>query len=269
MLHVTGDDAAGVVERPERRDADALAFDRAVIPFDLAVALGIVRRRFHVRHAGDTDELFEIARHKLWAVVGDDPRVGSGIFFACSLQDHFDVDLLHLLADFPVHDRAAATIQHAAHKVKRAADIEVADVHVPVLMRPGGLMKTGSFLRRFAVPAVHHAGRLEDTIDGRGADSYDVGIQHHEGQAAITFQRILPVEVENRFFFPIFQPPVARHQRVVFVDFSITFFPVVKLAATDAQPVDDRARRNLGSLRPVVDVIDDLVPRVVGNPNSL
>jgi len=40
MSHVTGDDAAGIVQRPQRGDADALALDRAMITFDLPLLCG-------------------------------------------------------------------------------------------------------------------------------------------------------------------------------------------------------------------------------------
>ena len=40
---------------------------------------------------------------------------------------------------------------------KRAADIEVTDVDMPVRMSGQRLHKAGSFLRRLAVEAIHHA----------------------------------------------------------------------------------------------------------------
>ena len=48
-------------------------------------------------------------------------------------------------ADFPVDDEAAASVQHAAQVVEGAADVEVGDVHVPVLVRLQRLDKAGSF----------------------------------------------------------------------------------------------------------------------------
>jgi hypothetical protein len=41
---------------------------------DRAVTLGVVRRRLHMRHPAQADELLEILGDELQAVVGDDPR---------------------------------------------------------------------------------------------------------------------------------------------------------------------------------------------------
>jgi hypothetical protein len=56
--------------------------------------------------------------------------------FPGSLQHDFDVLFGHALAQFPVDDESAAAIQHAHQIVKRAADVDVADIDVPVLVWP-------------------------------------------------------------------------------------------------------------------------------------
>jgi len=48
-----GDEAFGIVEGERHHGADALAFESLVPTFDLAVALGIIRRGADVGHAGD------------------------------------------------------------------------------------------------------------------------------------------------------------------------------------------------------------------------
>jgi hypothetical protein len=77
------------------------------------------------------------------------------------------------------------------------------------------------------------------------------------------------MKVQDGLFLPGFQPRVAGDLPVVFVDLAVAFFPVVELARAERQPVEKPAGRQFGTQRPVVDVIDDLVPNVVGNPNSL
>ena len=87
-----------------------------------------------------------------------DSIVQVGVLFPCSLKDDFDIDLFHLLANFPVHYAPRATIEHATHEVKRAANVEVANIQVPVIVRFGGLAEAGSLLRLSAIKAIHHAG---------------------------------------------------------------------------------------------------------------
>ena len=88
-----------------------------------------------MRHAADADELFEVLGDKLRPVVRDDPRLCIGKFLLCPLQDDFHIRLGHRLADVPVHDVSAEAIQDAAQIVKRAADVEVRNVDMPVFVR--------------------------------------------------------------------------------------------------------------------------------------
>ena len=77
------------------------------------------------------------------------------------------------------------------------------------------------------------------------------------------------VVIENGLFFPVLKPPIAGDQTVVLVDLALTVFPVVELAGTQAQPTKELTRRELRPLGPVVDIVDDFVTRVMGNPGSL
>ena len=211
---------------------------------------------------------FEVTRDELRAVVGDDSRPRIGELFASPLQDHLDVNLLHLFPYFPVNDRTTAAIQDAAHEVKRPADIQITDVDVPVFMGLDWLLKAGSFLGGLAVESVHHAGFAKNPVNGRGTDGHDIGVQHHERQSTIAFHGISAVEVQDRFLLPIFEPEISRDRTVVFVDFAVTFLPVKELATADTQPGHDLLGGGLGPLVPVIDVIHDLVTRVVGSPAS-
>ena len=102
---------------------------------DFAVALRIIRRGPHVGHAVDADEFLEVLGDKLGAVVGDDSGARLEERFLGPLQDNIDVGLGHCLADLPVGDVAATPVEHAAQVVKRPANIDVRDIHVPVIVR--------------------------------------------------------------------------------------------------------------------------------------
>jgi hypothetical protein len=258
----------GLVKRKRRLRTDAFSLERLVKPFQLAVRLRIVGRGSHMRHASDANKLFEVTRDKLRAVVGDDSRPRIGELLACPLKNHLDVNFLHLLPYFPVNDRTTAAIQDAAHEVKRPADIQIADIDVPVFMRLEGLLKAGSFLRGLTVESIHHAGFAKNAVNRRGTDSHDASIQHHERQPPVAFQGMAAVEVQDRFLLPIFEPEISRDRTVVFVDFAVAFLPVEELAATDAQPSHDLLSGDFASLIPVIDVINDLITSVVGNPAS-
>jgi hypothetical protein len=54
----------------------------------------------------------------------------------------------------------------------------------------------------------------------------------------------------------------------VLVDLAVAFFPVVKLAGAQFDPVEEAAGRDLGLVAPGADKIDELIADVVGNPAS-
>src|SRR6266705_5220921 len=94
----------------------------------------------------------------------------------------------HFLADFPVDDEAAAAVEDGAEEVKGAGDVEVADIDVPVLVGPQGLDEAGAFLGgRRRGPGQEPRG-LEDAVDAGRATGDDIGVKHHEGEPAITFE---------------------------------------------------------------------------------
>ena len=77
------------------------------------------------------------------------------------------------------------------------------------------------------------------------------------------------VVVDDGLFFLLGEPPVARNCAVVLIFLSEAVFPVVELAGAQAQPAKQLPRGDLGAGSPVLDVVDDLVTRVMGNPNAL
>jgi hypothetical protein len=85
-------------------------------------------------HSCDAYELFEVSGDELRAVIRDDSRSCIGVLFSASLDNRFDIDLLHFLADFPMDNRAGTAVQDAAHEVKSTAYIQIADIDVPMLV---------------------------------------------------------------------------------------------------------------------------------------
>ena len=92
----------------------AVPFDRPMISLNLSIALRVVGRSFYMGHSCDTYEFFEVSGDELGAVIRDDSRSCIGVLFSASLDNRFDINLLHFLADFPMDNRAGATVQDAA-----------------------------------------------------------------------------------------------------------------------------------------------------------
>jgi hypothetical protein len=266
-----GDESSGFVEGEGNLGPDAFAFEGFVPPFDFAVGLGIVGGGFDVGHAGDADEFFEVLGDELGSVVGDDARRDAGVGFAGSLDDNFDVGLLHFFADIVVDDEAAAAVEDGAEEVESAGDVEVADIDVPVFVGLQRLDEAGAFFGDVGRSAGQQPGGLEDAV-GAGRAASDViaaqriGIEHHEGQSPIAFERVLSSEGADAFFFVVGEPMIARQPVVVFIDFAEARFPVVELAGADADPGEEASRGDVGFVAPVADEIDDLIAGVVGDP---
>ena len=165
-----------------------------------------------------------------------------------------------------MNDEAAVAIEDAAQEVKGTGDVEVADVHVPLLMRLERLHVAGAFLGDVGRLPGQESRLFEDAIDAGRAASDDVGIEHHEGHAAITLVGILAGELADAGDFVLGEPVIARHPGVVLIDLAEAVDPVVVLAAGDAEPGHEARDRDVGLLRPGADEIDELVARVVGDP---
>ena len=84
-----------------------------------------------MRHAGDPDELPEVTCHELRSIVGDDPRFHFRISFVrAAAQSRFRASVMD--------EESAVAIQHAAQIVERAADVDIGNIDVPVLVLTGG-----------------------------------------------------------------------------------------------------------------------------------
>src|SRR5215467_2986652 len=88
----------------------------------------------------------------LRAIVGDDSRLRFRVLLLGSLQDHFDISFPHGLPQIPMHEETTEPIQNAAQVIEGAAQVDVGNVDMPVLVRLQRLLETGSLARRFALP---------------------------------------------------------------------------------------------------------------------
>ncbi len=173
----------------------------------------------------------------------------------------------HRLAHLPVHDVPAVAVQHAAQIVERAADVDVGNIDVPVLMRLVAAARSPS-LSSTACPSTRQQPRLpstRQTLDGLTATTS--AIQHHERQPPVTFQRILQMEIDDRLLLPLLQPEVPGNPSVVLVRLAVSLPPVVELAGWMPSHPMNRPAPISGLLRPAPDKIHDLVPHVVRHPD--
>src|SRR5947209_6702348 len=108
-----------------RSRTDGVALDGLMVTLELAVRLRVVGCGSDVGHASQADELLEVLRDELRAVVGDDARPSPGVKLAAALQDDLDVLLGHGLADVPVDDGPAGTVENRAQVVEGPSDVEV------------------------------------------------------------------------------------------------------------------------------------------------
>ncbi len=63
-----------------------------MIPLNFSVALGIVKTSAHMLHAAQANEVLEVFRNELGAVVRDDPWLGIWELLPSCLRDDLDVD---------------------------------------------------------------------------------------------------------------------------------------------------------------------------------
>ncbi len=269
MIDEGVDSPSSFFDRRGTGGSDAFAFERPVPAFEFAVGLGIVGAGSDMRGADESDELLEVAGEELGSVVADDAGMFAWELLQGLLQDQFDLEFLHGFAEIPVDDESAHSVQDRDQEIEGSLDVDIGDVDMPVLMGLEGLHEAGSFFGRGIVSLIEASGRFEDAVDRRRAGSDHVVVEHHEGQPAISFEGMSVVEVEDGLPFPVFEPEIPRDQGLVFVDLAIALFPLVELAGSQVEPVEQLLGGEFGTVGPVGDVVDDLVARVVGNPASL
>ena len=128
-----------------------------------------------------------------------------------------------------MHDVAAIAVQGRTQIVKRAAEIYIRHVHVPVIVSLERLRETSSFFRGFLPFSVQTAGLFQDAIHAGGTNCNDIFIEHHEREPPKTFHRTRVVVVEDRLLLPRLEPMIAGNRGVVFVHFALALPPLVKL----------------------------------------
>ncbi len=116
--------------------------------------------------------------------------------------------------------------------------------------------------------AIQPAGGLQHAIGGGRADGHDVVIEHHESQPTIAIEGMTIVEVQDGLLLPILEPPVPRDFSVMLVGLTVSFLPIMKLAGAQPEPRQQTLGGQLGPFRPMLDIIDDVVAGIVGNPAS-
>jgi hypothetical protein len=115
---------------------------------------------------------------------------------------------------------------------------------MPMFVGRQGLLKALAFFRLGTVPALETAGRLEHTIDGRGAGRHEVGVHQQVGQTPIAFLRMLAVERQDCLPLPGFQPMDARHEPVVLIDLPVAFGLLVLRIRSMSQLIASRISAN-------------------------
>ncbi len=269
ILHEASHDTLRVADRQRALGANAITFESAVIAFDLPIALGIVGAGSHMRHAAEANEALEVLGDELRAIVGDDAGRGLGIPFASSLQNDFDVFLFHFFADIPMHNHAAIPIDHIGDEVECAADIEVGDVEMPMLMGRQRLLKTRSLERFLDVSGSQGARLVEDAINAGRTARHDVGVDHAISEPPVSVERMLAVELENRLFLRVGEPMAARRCAVVSISLPVIPAPFGKGGRPDPDPVKNLLLREMRARTPASHIIDNFVAPRVGNPFAI
>ncbi len=74
------------------------------------------------------------------------------------------------------------------------------------------------------------------------------------------------MESDDGLPLPVLKPPIARDFSVVIIRLSVATFPVMKFIGCQSEPAKQLLGRQFGSFGPVIDVINNLVSRVMRNP---
>ena len=108
-----------------------------------------------------------------------------------------------------------------------------------VLMSCQRLHEARALLRRFAGPLRQQSSLAEYSPHAGRADRHNVGIEHHERQPPVAFQRVLQMEPDDSLLLTLLQPEIAGNPAVVLVHLAVAFPPVVELAGGDVEPLDE------------------------------
>jgi hypothetical protein len=95
----------------------------------------------------------------------------------------------------------------------------------------------------------------------RRSDVADSAVQSN---VVVTFQGMFVMEVNDRLFLPLLEPPVTRNLAIVRVDLPIAFLPLVVLAGAEFCPSQQELAWNIRSFRPILHVVDDRISNIAG-----
>src|SRR5580692_400020 len=82
----------------------------------------------------------------------------------------------------------------------------------------------------------------------RRTDGHPVSVEHHERQSPIAFQRVLQMELDDRFFLPRLHPEIAGNPTVVLVDAPIPLPPVTRDLFLGAPTPPSQINRNVAPI---------------------
>jgi hypothetical protein len=61
-------------------------------------------------------------------------------------------------------------------------------------------------------------------------------VKHHKRKAAVAIERMLVMKFDNRLFFPLLKPMIARNPAIMRVCPAVMLKPAIKLAVKNANP---------------------------------
>jgi len=221
-----------------------------------------------MRHPGHPDKLLEVLGDELRTVVRDDARPGFGEFFLRPLNDDFYVGLSHLFANLPVNNIAAASVKQATQVVKCSSDVEIRNIHMPMLMGQQWLDKTCTLFAGLVIPSFQKSGFGKHAPCAGRADSNKITVQHHKREPPVALQGVLQVKVNDGLPLPLLQPEIPGDEGVMFVDFPTTLNPAVEFTFTDGQPNNKSPKVDAGLFAPRLDEVHHGVSCVMGHPDT-
>lgn len=95
--------------------------------------------------------------------------------------------------------------------IERAADLQVAEVDVPMVVRLERLHEPRALARWLLPSRSQQSLRLENPVHAGRADRHHVLVEHNEAKAPIPFQRMGHRELRDSPLLPGFEPVVPRN----------------------------------------------------------
>ena len=167
-----------------------------------------------------------------------------------------------------MNDIAAAPVEKAAEIIKRATDVEIRDIYMPMLVRPKGLDKACALFADLLVPPIHKASFGQYPPCAGRTYGNDIPVEHHEGEPSVAFKWVIVIKADDGLPFPLFQPEIPRNGGVMLIGFAIAIDPGVELAFAYGKPADEPIDRDAGLIAPCTGEVNYGVSGIMGNPNA-